>query len=222
MKNKLWHYGDSFAECGSFEKIFSYYIAEHYNMDLRHCGMGGSGNFKIFSDILSNDTHYKEGDFVLINWSFFSRNTLLTIEGKLIGVDNLLINFPDETQKSQIDSNAKNFLMDLSNDWSFMDSVKMFNYLVYPYCKSLVNRGIKLRMIFLEQFFPENTNRTMFYNKIPMQDSIVTDKFSEWILKFEPHYCNWFVSRDLMKDESSHYAKGIQPMIAEEYIKRIG
>ena len=220
--NKLWHYGDSFATCGPFETVFSQYIANHYGLRLNYLAAGGMGNFEIFSRVISNDTKYKEGDIVLINWTFFGRNTLTTIDGELIGVDNLLIHYPDITQYSKIDSSAKNFLMELTTEWCYMDSVKLFNYIVHPYIDGLTKRGIKVKMIFLEQTFPDNTNVSLYYNKLPQSDTVITDKFNEWVLKFEPYYPNWFVQRDLMKEESSHYAKGIQEMIAEEYIKRIG
>jgi hypothetical protein len=219
--NKLWHYGDSFALCGTFETIFSHYIAKHYGMRLMHLAAGGNGNFEIFSTLISNDVKYKEGDVILINWTFFSRNTLTTIDGKLIGVDNLLVHFPEVIEFNKIDSEAKNFLIDLTNDWSFIDSVKLFNHIIHPYVEGLTKRGIKVKMVFLEQHFPENTNMTIHYNKIPQNDNIITDRFNQWVVKFEPFYPNWFVQRDLMKEESSHYAKGIQEMIAEEYIKRM-
>jgi hypothetical protein len=219
--NKLWHYGDSYAVCGPFETVFSQYIADHYGLSLRHLAAGGMGNFEIFSSLISNDSRYEDGDVILINWSFFTRNTLTTIDGKLIGVDNLLVNFPELIEINKINSESKNFLIDLTNNWSFMESVKLFNYIVHPYMEGLTKRGIKVKMIFLEQYFPKNTNSTTTYNGIPQNDSIITDRFDKWTLKFEPYYPNWFVQRDLMKGESSHYAKGIQEMMAEEYIKRM-
>jgi hypothetical protein len=219
--NKLWHYGDSYAVCGPFETVFSQYIADHYGLSLRHLAAGGMGNFEIFSSLISNDSKYEEGDVILINWSFFTRNTLTTIDGKLIGVDNLLVNFPELIKINKINSEAKNFLIDLTNNWSFMESVKLFNYIVHPYVEGLTKRGIKVKMIFLEQYFPKNTNMTTTYNGILQNDSTITDRFNKWVIKFEPYYPNWFVQRDLMKGESSHYAKGIQEMMATEYIKRM-
>jgi hypothetical protein len=220
--NKLWHYGDSYATCGEFETIFSQYIANHYGLKLNYLAAGGLGNFEIFSRVISNDSKYEVGDVILINWSFFSRNTLTTIDGELIGVDNLLVNFPKITESNKIDLDAKNFLIDSTNNWNFIDSVKLFNYIIHPYIDGLTKRGVIIKMIFLEQTFPDNTNVSLYYNKFRQSDKIITDRFNKWVLKFEPYYPNWFVSRDLMKGESSHYAKGIQEMMAEEYIKRMG
>lgn len=220
--NKLWHFGDSFTTCGNFEKIFSEYIAFHFNLELNHNGHGGTGNFEIFSEIIKKDTSFKSGDMILINWSYFNRITLIERNGDLIGVDNLLINIKDKIEKNKINLTAKNFLLDYVNDWSFIESARLFKHIIHPYLTGLEKRGIKIKMVFLEQLFPHNINKTTFYNKFPMNDSIITDLFKKsWVLEFHHHYCHFLVSRDWMKDESVHYAKNIQPLLADEYIKRI-
>ena len=220
--NKLWHFGDSFSTCGDFEKIFSEYIAFHFNLELNHNGSGGTGNFEIFSEILKRDIHFESGDLILINWSYFNRITLTEMSGDLINVDNLLINFEDKIKNNKITLESKNFLLDYVNNWSFMESARLFKHIIHPYLVGLEKRGIKIKMVFLEQIFPININKTTFYNKLPMNDSIITNLFKKsWILQFNNHYCHFIVNKDWMKNESVHYSKGIQPLLADEYIKRI-
>lgn len=219
--NKLWHFGDSWSKCSSEENIFSHYIAKYYEIELKHFGQGGTGNFEIFYNIIKNDTEYKLGDLILINWSYFSRPTLTEIDGGLIGVDNLFKLFPEKTIKSKIDENAKNFLMDWVNDWNFIDQYKLFRYIIFPYIRGLEKRGIKIKMVFLEQHFPINTFKSLYYNKIGIQDKIITDIFSKWVLHFHPFYLSYIDKLGWAKQESGHYTFGIQEQLAEKYIKRI-
>jgi len=220
-KNYLWHYGDSWSTCGNFEDIYSKHIADEIGLELRHLGSGGTGNFEIFSNIIANDTQYKEGDMILINWSFLSRLTLIQITGELIGVDNLLVHFPDIAEKSKINSVSKNFLMDYVNNWSFMEHYKLFKYIALPYLNGLDKRGIRIKMVFSEQMFPENDNVSMYYNGVRIVDKTVTDLFSKWVLKFEPFYIRFINENGWAKGESVHYTKGVQHLIANEYLNRI-
>ena len=219
--NSLWHYGDSFSTCGDFETIFSSYIAKHYNLSFKHRGVGGTGNFEIFSELIKHDRQYLSGDMILINWSFFNRITLTEMNGDLIGIDNLLIHWPEKIITNKIDEKGKNLLIDYINDWNFMEQIKLFKYIVRPYFSGLEKRGVKIKMVFLEQYFPNNINKTLYYNKIPIVDSIITNLFKSNVLEFKNHYSHFLVNKDWMKHESVHYARGIQPLLAEEYIKRI-
>ena len=220
-KNYLWHYGDSWSTCGNFEVVYSKHIADGIGLELRHLGEGGTGNFEIFSNIIKNDTSYKVGDMILINWSFFSRLTLTQITGELIGVDNLLVHFPNIAEKSKINSVSKNFLMDYVNNWSFMEQYKLFKHIALPYFNGLDKRGVQIKMVFSEQQFPQNNYVSMYYNRVPIADKNITDLFSKWVLKFEPFYINFINKNGWAKGESVHYTKGIQHLIANEYLHRI-
>jgi len=73
MKNTFWHFGDSFAFSGNNPESFGLLLSRKFNMSYEFHAVSGSANQMIFSNILKNDSNYKPGDIIFINWSFFHR-----------------------------------------------------------------------------------------------------------------------------------------------------
>lgn len=80
IKNKLYHYGDSFGTwynptkpTQSSKKGFGTIIANHFNLEFIHRAEQALSNYQIATRMIEDMLKFKKGDMVLVNWSFLHR-----------------------------------------------------------------------------------------------------------------------------------------------------
>lgn len=226
MKNQLWHFGDSFAACDvEREDIFSKYISEYFNFDLKHCAKGGSSNFGIFNEILKNISDFKSGDRLLINWSYLDRSQFFEKErnsskqewidtSRFIGENA----FGGKIPKGDMWYDYMQEKMSFLNHWldnTFNENVLLFNYILFNFFNSLTFKGIISYHLFINknvELYQEGKVSGLASNIIiPFQNEI----------NFEPSYFDWLVSNGYKTEESVHYKFGIQKILADKILEQI-
>jgi hypothetical protein len=242
--NTFWHFGDSFS-FNDFnlesewrqENNFGHIISKKFGMDYVFRSLTGISNQQIFHYILKETNNFKKGDFVFINWSFFSRGTYVDlyhdkfniIEDKQWDLDIKHTEYDlmkstnhwfDENHGEFNDDghhfinfiqNHK-FIMDYFLKYNFDFNLKLFNT-ISIYFKTLQDKGIKIFNLFIRD------NEKLYYNKLEL--NINFNNTLGHILEFNPSYFDWLEQNEYKGEEEGHYTKGIQPILAAEILKRM-
>jgi hypothetical protein len=198
MKNTLWRFGDSWSltQNDKFKHIelnHSYYVAEHYGLELKHYGRGGYGNLQIFNEIIKQDSNYKKGDIILIN--FASRMRTVVVNEKSI------ISTSDADDKVFSNKILQDIVIN-NLEYPIQD---MIFFLIKPYFKSLLNRGIDVY-----HFYNDETD-----NIYGIDNRLNFDNLN---------YIQWCIQnnyQDLSPSGNVHYKLGCQKEIANKIIELI-
>lgn len=213
MKNTLYHFGDSFGKAENFSNSFGIKIANHYGLKYLDFSDGGLSNDQILQRILSNLHIFKNGDVVLINFSYLTR--FLTLDPNL-NLTSTAKYFDDNSKQSTDLMNSfydgRETLMDYFLNYNFEYNIKLFKT-INSLLDSLNKMGIKTYSVLLKKDILYNGERLINPNEYEL------DLINE--LKFEPTYYDWLVNKGWKNEEEGHYTKGIQDELYLEYIKRI-
>ena len=226
MKNKFYHYGDSFATCDSNEVIFSKYISEYFNLDWVDRGFSGSSNYVILSNIIKDLSNFKSGDKVLIGFTFFTRGEYIDKDDNLIST-NIYYNdmggsrVNDLSHQEKIgfdilDLKRRNNILDYLIDYSWDYYVKLFKYSLNPIISYLINIGIDVRYFYIKKDTLTIMNSNGMNNDKPYVNflpdvEINLNGFYDFITMLQSY--NW------MEEESVHYTWNIQNKLANIFIK---
>jgi hypothetical protein len=242
--NTFWHFGDSFS-FNDFnlepewrqENNFGQIISKKLGMKYIFRSLTGISNEQIFHFILKESNNFKKGDFIFINWSFFSRGTYIDLYNEKYNIlknkewkmnkeltENFLINSTNhwfdenhgEFNEGQEDffsfiQNHK-FIMDYLLSYNFDFNLKLFNT-ISIYFKTLHDRGIKIFNLFIRD------NESLYYNKLKLSIDF-KDKLGN-IIEFEPSYFDWLEKNEYKGEEEGHYTQGIQSLLSSEILKKM-
>jgi len=218
-RNTFWHFGDSFCFGNTpyTDSSFGWYLAEKFNTNYLLKGVSGNNNHMIFSDMLQNDSNFKQNDIIFINWSFFHRGWYVDDNG-LIQSTNKFFN---ENKNERINNDATSshflekyeFILDYTLNYSHDSNIKLFNGMVNPYISSLYDRGIKVYSLFIRGSESLRHGNTIIKNT----EYNINPKGT---IEFNPSYFYWLASKGWKNEEDCHYTRGIQKELAHEiYLK---
>lgn len=217
MKNKFYHYGDSFATCDESETIFSKYIADEFGMDWIDRGGSGISNLSILSSILEDLPTLNSGDKILIGFTFFTRGEYIDRDNKLVST-NIYYNDMDGTKIDNLehqkrigidimDIKRRNNTLEYWVDYSWDAYIKTFKYLINPTILYLKNKGVDVKYFYIKKdFLTLDGNQKDFVNFLPNGEIKFEDKND---------FISYLVSKDWLKEESVHYAWEIQELLSK-------
>ena len=237
--NTLHHYGDSFGtwfnperpnECAKVG--FSEIIAEHYKLNHRHRAQGGISNHIIVSRIVEDMFKFKNGDMILINFSFFHRFPIILRpfnKGDITSLSHSIASRGGNNIQKLPEPYLQYNLIHRTNfqeeEWNLL-----FHSFIKPVFKSLRELGVNIVVSFnnpilnneserrpIERFLHgnllESNDMTRFNIETPLMNVFTTD------------YIRFLNLRKLLKDgEDVHYKFGKQSFIAQlwvDYIQNI-
>lgn len=234
--NTLYHFGDSFAfndfskesytkgrlneatyQDGNFGSIIAESLGLKYNFQAKT----GDSNQLIFDRILSFSNHYKKGDVLLINWSFFSRGTYIKIleqkqQYQLSSTngwfDEGILKYTNDYEAIEFFKKEYGFLMDYIINYNFDLTVKLFEGPVSHFFKTLLDKDVKIYNVFNDSFFGLNYGD----KKLSYKPDGIGD-----ILHFKAGYYQWLEMQNWLREEDGHYKKGIQNRLAKIYLTKI-
>jgi hypothetical protein len=213
MKNTLYHFGDSFGKAENFSNSFGIKIANYYGLKYLDFSDGGLSNDQILQRILSNLYIFKNGDVVLINFSYLTR--FLTLDPNL-NLTSTAKYFDDNSKQATdlMDSfyDGRETLLDYFLNYNFEYNIKLFKT-INSLLDSLNKMGIKTYSVLLKKDTLYNGERLIKPNEYEF--GLINE------LKFEPTYYDWLIDKGWKNEEEGHYTKGIQDELCIEYIKRI-
>jgi len=222
MKNKLYHYGDSFATCDDSETIFSKYIADDFGLEFVSRAMAGKSNLSILSNILKDLPTLNSGDKILIGFTFFTRGEYIDKNDNLVST-NIYYNDMDETKIDNLehqkrigidimDIKRRNNTLEYWVDYSWDAYIKTFKYLINPTILYLQDKGIDVRYFYIKKDFLSLDGQPKdFTNFLPSGEIIFEDK---------KDLISYLVSNDWLKEESVHYSWDIQELLSDIFIKQ--
>jgi hypothetical protein len=236
--SNFWHFGDSFAY-NDFslepENIqhdnFGYKISKKFNLEYKFNAATGASNEQIFNSILRKNNNFNKGDFIFVNWSFFSRGTYVDVDKILdkkewefeLNKNDYLIKstnrwFNENNMKYAFDTNLSKFIinykfiMDYILEYNFDYNLKLFDK-IFTFFKTLEDRGVKIYNLFIrESEFLNHKNEKI---KLKFKDDVGS------FVKFEPSYFEWLVSNNYKDEVEGHYSEGIQELLANEIMNRM-
>lgn len=220
MKNKFYHYGDSFATCDESETIFSKYIADELGLEFVSRASSGKSNLSILSNILKDLPTLNSGDKILIGFTFFTRGEYIDKDNKLVST-NIYYNDMDGTkidnlehQKSIgidiMDIKRRNNTLEYWVDYSWDAYVKTFKYLINSTIVYLKDKGVDVKYFYIKKdFLTLDGQPKDFVNFLPSGE-----------IEFEDtdDLISYLLSKDWLKEESVHYAWGIQELLSKVFI----
>lgn len=221
MKNKLYHYGDSFATCDDSEIIFSKYIADEFKLKFISRASSGKSNISILSNILKDLPTLNSGDKILIGFTFFTRGEYIDKDNQLVST-NIYYNDMDgsridnlEHQKSIgidiMDIKRRTNTLEYWVDYSWDAYIKTFKYLINPTILYLKDKGIDVKYFFIKKdFLTLDGQQKDFVNVLPNGEILLQDKLD---------FISYLISQEWLKEESVHYAWGIQESLSKIFIK---
>lgn len=222
MKNKFYHYGDSFATCDESETIFSKYIADEFGMDWIDRGGSGISNLSILSSILKDLPTLNSGDKILIGFTFFTRGEYIDKNDNLVST-NIYYNDMDGNTIDNL-SHQESIGIDIMNikrrnnvleywvDYSWDAYVKTFKFLINPIITYLKDKGVDVRYFCIKKdFLTMDGKQKEYVNLLPSGEIIFDDNLD---------FISYLESKDWLKEESVHYAWGIQQSLSEIFINK--
>jgi hypothetical protein len=210
---KLFHFGDSYGTVNYYgdNKHFCHHIADSIEYKyIPAFTVGGASNEIIFRKILEQLQNYREGDIILINFSFLSRGCFLNKVTNTIESTNVLFN---ELYDNEIINKKKysrvleenegvlslvDYYLKNSLDYNF----RLFK-LINPLFEYLISKKISIFYIFIEESSYTDTLLNCGTN-----------------IKFEDGFGNWLIKNNFHNNEDVHYSIGIQPMLADVILRK--
>jgi hypothetical protein len=242
--NTLWHFGDSYGvwigdtndpRCA--KKGYSEYIADYYNLDLKHFAVSGNSNEIILNSLILQYNNFTEGDFIIINWSFFTRFTYLDDMLRCRSFNDISYNFDMENydinevvKKSQVGSKEYlDYLIFHRSEFMREETIVQWNMIINPLLANLVNSGCHVVNSFNDTFmFDTQIFPTRFDNiTIPIDSYIVKHpniklNWNDSSSNFVGEYVHFIKANGYERDgEDGHYKFGVQEQLSNEWIKRI-
>lgn len=135
---------------GKFPKIWPNILSEKLNSNLNNLGIIGSSNYDIFSDFCKNINNFKEGDVVIVGWTYKERFRLVN-EIKDIFVK---ISPNSRPKLNNITNNTIDEMLVNRGNHIWVSEVINWEKLMK---KSLDSSGVKLLTWSFDSSFPKNT-----------------------------------------------------------------
>jgi len=219
MDNTLWHYGDSFGTWyndaepeRSSKKGFTEYIAEHFNLNFKHRAEGGISNTQILSRIIYDYNKFKPNDFIIINWTFFSRTPIII---KPFHNNNITtICFGDNTFKSisneKLSRDYLNHNIITRSDFQEEEWNLLFWSFLKPTMENLKAIGVKVYISF--------NNNVLNDKSVDIQRRLTHGIDIGNVFTYD--YIGLLNLYDFFtkEDEDVHYKFGVQDKVAEHWI----
>lgn len=243
--NNLWHFGDSFGLWGTAPKGYSEYISDYYNLEFRQFVIAGASNEKIFGHLLSHFYTFKKGDYVLINWSYFNRMAYITdslsLSSTACSIFKTYNEYRIDTENNNEEwrpFNSEYFEYLLRYKWEFssLESIILFKYIIVPFLISLEKMGIVVINSFIsydvyhsDKLIPFNKSNIMEYNhkiknvnfaRLNPNYFLEGIKYIDWGDK-DGSYNTFLFSKKWANEEDTHYTFGIQEELGKEWVDRI-
>ena len=210
---KLFHFGDSYGTVNYYgdNKHFCHHIADSIEYKyIPAFTVGGASNEIIFRKILEQLQNYREGDIILINFSFLSRGCFLNKVTNTIESTNVLFN---ELYDNEI-INKKKYSRVLEENEGVLS-------LVDYYIKNPIDYNFRLFKLINPLFeYLISKKISIFY--IFIEESSYTDTLLNYgtNIKFEDGFANWLIKNNFHNNEDVHYSIGVQPMLANVILKK--
>lgn len=207
--NNLWHFGDSWGLSGD-EKNFSNYLSEELGLNWCHRCIGGSSNQKIISAILKETNNFKNGDVILINWSYFVRPTLLF-------EDRVESSVPFEEENTCEFMNEKEYML---YKMEKIESYRKNNYeffsllsydIIKPFLDTLNEKNIKIFHLFIDDI-----KHNFKLNDIMVSVSFEKFKWPGVNIDFKGTCYGQFLNENKLvafPDEATHYPHNKQHLL---------
>jgi hypothetical protein len=227
MKNTLHHYGDSFGTWfnpdrpNESAKIgFSEIIAKEFNLKHRHRAEGGLSNYIIVSRIVEDMFKFKDGDMILINFSFFHRFPIMLRpfdKGHIISLSHSIasrgVNNLQKLPEAYLQYNLLHRTNFQEEEWNLL-----FHSFIKPIFKSLKEKNIMIVVSFNNSVINdknENYSMRRFLHQEPFSESSLMNVFTM-------DYIRALNLRKFLKEgEDVHYKFGKQENIAKLWIDYI-
>lgn len=233
MNNTLYHFGDSFGTWGNKDypeleakKGFSEYIADYYNLNFEHYAHAGYSNQQIISSIIKNYNKFKNGDFILINWSFLHRcvylnkhNGVHTTSDLIHGFDPNNLNLNYMVNRFKLDNvDYLKYLLFQKSEFTKQEAILLFKMIINPLLKNLIDVGCNVINTFNDNSLGFNQG-TLNISSNLLEDSI---KKINWGDEDGGEYI-WFINKMGYRNDSEdqHYKFGIQEELANHWIDKI-
>jgi hypothetical protein len=242
MKNTLWHFGDSFAcwyneydKKNTSQKGYSEYISDNYNLKFKHFGKQGIGNDYILNSIISNLNSFTPGDFILINWSFFTRFAYLNKNNKIDNFNNLQRMILDDSvhikSEQELLKNYNKYKLNSAEYFNYLinykykfvreENIILWKNIINPILKNITDNGC----IIINSFNDNVSSNSEIYDVNGIVD-IENDILDSDIKKI--NWCDGgeyieflFRFNFYAENQDIHYKFGVQESLSKEWIKRI-
>ena len=200
----LYHFGDSYANTGRYDKHFVELISERLNYDYMGIGkITGGSNETILNFLLSHILDIKSGDILFFNFSFFVRGSYYDKEKNQVWSTNYYYNDLLGTFSMDL---LKDYVMDIITHQldHNQDYNKRIFHLYNTIFEQLHLRGVKIFYIF-----------------------IVENEWSDSLLDygtkitFPTDFDDWLDSNGYHNQEECHYTRGVQEHIYDYVMEQI-
>lgn len=218
MKNKLYHFGDSYATVNNHQnnKHFVHLIADTLNFDYISFGLSGLSNEIILNKLLEQINNFNNGDIIFINFSFFVRGCYYDRTDDKIKSTNILYN---ELYDNKI-YNKKVFKREIIKVKREIIKEGVIDLMEY-YLKNTIDYSARV-------FELINTLLTQLYYKGVLIFYIYIEEtdYSDNLIKvgtnisFENGFGKWLLKNKFHNEEDVHYTFGIQPMLSDVIIRK--
>lgn len=220
----FWQFGDSYTAPLN-PKNWGYELSKKLGyQSFEQRGKLGHSNYQILTDIISEIDNIKDGDGIIVNWSYLSRGIIVTkvedLEANILSTNRFFNdeekshNHPDTLEDGEIPILEKFVqLIDI-----FTKNNINFNPPIFYQFKIIQNilqkRGIKVYSVFLEKDY-----LTDFGRKVEWPE----DNFGLNIIEFKNGYENFLRESDYLGNSSidTHYKSNLSEIIADEVLKKI-
>jgi len=219
MGNTLWHFGDSFGLWGTAPKGFSSYIADYYNLELKHMCVAGNSNDLILYDLIEHLNYIKEGDRIMFNWSFFPRTSFVNKEHKVQSFNQIYTQPNKSYEEHGIETNEyMQFLINESDGFNKQYTIKLFRNIINPIIKNLHNKGIPTTSCFISNITKGVNGRWIEMIDIPTE--LETANHIMW--GNQQSYLAVLQEFDLLEEgEHHHYKVDCQKELSELWLENM-
>lgn len=226
MNNKktFWQFGDSFTAPMN-PKNWGYKLSKKLGYEsFEQRGKLGHSNYQILTDVISEIDNIKEGDGIIVNWSYLSRGIIVTkvedLEANILSTNRY---FNDEEKQATHADNLEEGEIPILN--KYIQLIDMFTrnninfnvplFYQFKFIQDILEkRGCNVYSVFLETNFLKDFNKT-----IPWPD----DNFGINTIDFKNGYESFLRENDYLgpSEIDTHYKRMISGIIAEEFYKRL-
>jgi len=220
MGNTLWHFGDSFGLWGTAPKGFSSYIADYFNLELKHLCVAGNSNDLILYDLIEHLNYIKEGDVIIFNWSFFPRTSFIDKEYKVQSFNRIYTQPNKSYEEHGIETDEyMKFLIHESTEFSREYTIKLFRNNINPIITNLHSRGVLTASCFISNITKGSNGKWDEIVDIP--NELGTPNFIYWN-EYGYSYLSVLQKEDLLEEgEHHHYKVDCQKQLSELWLGNI-
>ena len=220
----FWQFGDSYTAPHN-PKNWGYHLSLKLGYEsFEQRGKLGHSNYQIITDVISEIDNIKEGDGIIVNWSYLSRGIIVTkvedLEANILSTNRF---FNDEVKDHNHPDNLEDGEIPILEKFSqlidiFTKNNINFNPPIFYQFKIIQNilqkRGVRVYSVFLEKDYLTDFNRKVEWPE---------DNFGLNTIEFKNGYENFLRENDYLGPSTvdHHYQWFISEIIAEHFYNRI-